>query len=71
MNGYLKSLTALRAKIPESSENSSANIDQPHGFPFKLIRETPLFVPTSFRREPGTSAVATGGQPKVFHFLYY
>ncbi len=55
----------------ESSKDSSANIDQPHGFPFKLIRETPLFVPTSFRREPGMSAVATGGQRKVFHFLYY
>jgi hypothetical protein len=23
----------------------SASLDQPHGFPFKLIRETPLFVP--------------------------
>jgi hypothetical protein len=23
----------------------SASLDQPHRFPFKLIRETPLFVP--------------------------
>jgi len=43
-------------------------MDQPHGFPFKLIRETPLFVPTSFRREPERLPWQLEVSPRFFIF---